>query len=681
LLAESRAPSLPAVELPESTLATFALGLIAAPVLAAAGEPTADEPPELSYLRACRDALGTTAEARASALRLQFSVGDRLVRLGGPATGVAADLALLRLRAQLGLTPAEVLTAALVLATERELRVGRAMAFLQDPIGGSRPMVGAIEALAVVCEVGRSPVDELAAGAALATGLLRFADAAAPLPERSLAMPDWIALALSGLPAGRPGCELAGADETPIALPPSMLATAQRHAASWREASGSRTLVVRVGMAAEGRAVAAALAGAAGRRAVFITGDDLRGIVPWLLAADLLPVFTVRLAPSEQWTVPDLVGYRGPVVVVIGPDGSVDDRTGPAVIWTVTVPDAGERLGLWQSALPEAPAVAARLAADHRHGAGRIAELGRLARQRATFEQRSAPTFDDVAAAAWLGGVTGLDALAQPMPTRVPDDALVAPPIVARELGLLVARCRRRESLIDGLGVSAATRYRPGVKALFVGPSGTGKTLAASWLATRLGLPLYRVDVAAVVSKYIGETEKNLAELLARAEHAEVVLLFDEADSLFGKRTEVKQSTDRFANAQTNYLLQRIELYEGIVVLTSNSRSRFDSAFSRRLDVVVDFPPPEAEERRELWRRHLGAGHGLEPRQLNQLAATVDLVGGHIRNAVLTAALIAGERGRAITWEDVLVGLGSEYRKLGKQVPPALTAGDGRARG
>src|SRR5207302_11471594 len=144
-------------------------------------------------------------------------------------------------------------------------------------------------------------------------------------------------------------------------------------------------------------------------------------------------------------------------------------------------------------------------------------------------------------------------------------------------------------------------RYRPGVRALFLGPSGTGKTLAAGWLATQLGLPLFRVDLASITSKYIGETEKNLSQLLARAEHAEVVLLFDEADSLFGKRTDVKDSNDRFANAQTNYLLQRIETFDGIALLTSNSRSRFDAAFSRRLDLIIEFPMPGPEERRAAW--------------------------------------------------------------------------------
>jgi SpoVK/Ycf46/Vps4 family AAA+-type ATPase len=207
---------------------------------------------------------------------------------------------------------------------------------------------------------------------------------------------------------------------------------------------------------------------------------------------------------------------------------------------------------------------------------------------------------------------------------------------------------------------------------MFVGPSGTGKTLAASWLATRLGLPLYRVDLASVTSKYIGETEKNLAQVLARAEHEEVVLLFDEADSMFGKRTDVKEANDRFANAQTNFLLQRIESFDGIVVLTSNSRTRLDPAFTRRLDLVIEFPLPGPDERRGLWLAHLCTAHDLDAASINRLAAAADLVGGHIRNAVLTAAVIARRAGRRIGFADLAAGLVAEYRKLGRSVPPEL---------
>jgi SpoVK/Ycf46/Vps4 family AAA+-type ATPase len=146
--------------------------------------------------------------------------------------------------------------------------------------------------------------------------------------------------------------------------------------------------------------------------------------------------------------------------------------------------------------------------------------------------------------------------------------------------------------------------------------------------------------------------------------------MFDEADSLFGKRTDVKDSNDRFANAQTNYLLSRIESYDGIAVLTSNSRARFDSAFTRRLDVIVEFPPPGPAERRALWLAHLGPGHQLGSGAVNRLAAGCELAGGHVRNVVLAAA--ARARGRSIEEADLLPALAAEYAKLGKPVPTGL---------
>ena len=153
--------------------------------------------------------------------------------------------------------------------------------------------------------------------------------------------------------------------------------------------------------------------------------------------------------------------------------------------------------------------------------------------------------------------------------------------------------------------IAEQTQIHPSRIALFTGPSGTGKTLAASWLATRLGLPLYRVNPAAVVSKYIGETEKNLAKLLDSAEEQNVILLFDEADSLFGKRTEVKDAHDRYANLDTSYLLQRIEAYPGLVILISNLRTKFDDAFLRRVKWKIEFPIPSSEERLSFWQRIL----------------------------------------------------------------------------
>jgi SpoVK/Ycf46/Vps4 family AAA+-type ATPase len=253
---------------------------------------------------------------------------------------------------------------------------------------------------------------------------------------------------------------------------------------------------------------------------------------------------------------------------------------------------------------------------------------------------------------------------------------MITTPGLTRDLGHLLARCRAREKLTENLGGVLQARYKTGVRALLTGPSGTGKTLAASWLSGQLTLPLYRVDLAAVSSKYIGETEKNLAALLAKAEEQDLILLFDEADSLFGKRTDISDSNDRFANAQTNYLLQRIETFTGIVLLTSNAKNRFDEAFTRRIDAIVDFNQPEIEERYALWLAHLGGTHLLTPADLGRLAAFADLTGGHIRNVVLMAAVLARTQGGEIGYGQILEALRSEYRKLGLTVPPELIVQD-----
>ena len=180
------------------------------------------------------------------------------------------------------------------------------------------------------------------------------------------------------------------------------------------------------------------------------------------------------------------------------------------------------------------------------------------------------------------------------------------------------------------------------------------------------------MDLASVTSKYIGETEKNLSQLLARAEQAEVILFFDEADALFGKRTDISDSNDRFANAQTNYLLQRIENYDGIVLLTSNSQTRFDTAFARRIDFVIAFAQPSPEQRRAIWLAHLGERTKVAPADVNRLAALVDFTGGHIRNAVLAAAVNARHQKRGVNFADLLVSVESELRKLGRQLPVEL---------
>lgn len=591
-----------------------------------------------------------------------------------------ADAQLSQLAAGLKLSPFEVLTVALAAAVDDDAWVGRALARVQTPVGGARPTLGLLaSAFANILAAGESPFAVLLNGPALHTGLLTLLNDGVPLPERALAVPAPLCLALAGQESAWPGVSIGSGDGPPLMLPASTVTEGTRQAQALAR-HGNGGLILRAAAPAEGRAAASHIARVANRRPAFIETDKLTGLGPWLRLQKLLPVFVYELGPSERRMIPALPGYEGPVLAVAGPDGGVEAAQGALPDWRLRVPPAAERATLWTAALGEsAPSLAGELANHHRHGAGRIAQVGRLARHCLALRNQGAPKpalldEQDVVAASWIAEGGGLDSLAEPLRAPVPEKALVVPPALHTQLELLAARCQSRDGLVEGLGPAAMARYQPGVRALFTGPSGTGKTLAAGWLATRLKLPLYRVDLASVTSKYIGETEKNLAQLLARAEQAEVILLFDEADSLFGKRTDIRDSNDRFANAQTNYLLQRIESYDGIVLLTSNSRVRFDGAFMRRLDCVLEFHLPSPEERRELWRAHLGGQHSLAPAELNQLAALADVAGGHIRNAVLAAALRAHPTKRKITLADCVNGLDDEFRKLGRQMPSALKA-------
>ncbi|WP_426752935.1 ATP-binding protein [Myxococcus sp. Y35] len=622
------------------------------------GDAADGEAIELRFLRQHLDATGQDWVARAR---------ESLAHPG------AEDAGLVLLGEALGLSLVELLAVVLVAAVEQDPMVGRVVAYLQAPVGASRPTLGLVaSALTPAAPVDQEALQLLTAGAALGSGLLTRLREELPLCEQTLAMPLPHFLALSGHDVTWPGATLGSAHAMDVLLPPSIMDGVRRYARFLADKPRS-TLVLRGTSLSETRTVAAAVARSLGRTPLFLGAEQQAGLGPFLIQRGLLPIHVHDLAPGERKLLPSLPYYGGPVLAITGPEGTLDATDRAVLRWSIPRPPREERRLLWEASLG-APELAEELARRHRQGAGRIAQLGRLARQKAELDGRQAPELDDVLAAAWVAESEGLSTLAEPLMDTIHDDAIVLVPQVKRELELLLARCRARDDLVQGLGPSATVRYRAGVRALFMGASGTGKTLAAGWLATKLGLPLYRVDLASVTSKYIGETEKNLSQLFARAEHADLVLLFDEADSLFAKRTDVKDSNDRFANAQTNYLLQRIEAFDGVAILTSNSKSRFDSAFTRRLDAIIDFTLPGPAERRALWTTHLGMAHELPAKELSRLAATADLAGGQIRNVVLTAALIAREAGRPIQTPDVLEALVHEYRKQGREPPSELRA-------
>lgn len=576
----------------------------------------------------------------------------------------------------------ELLALVLAMAVEQDAMAGRAIAYVQAPLGTSRPTLGLLESAFARFLDGETAHSDgtnhmaatLLSGKAMELGLLQTVNGAAPLPEQAIMIPQAVVMALLGNWQAIPGTGFYSAAQS-IYLPQSINDEAQRQARALIM-SPRRALVVRSTFLREADTVVDIMAGQLQRVPLFIQSGAVDTPCLGLLCviADLLPVLRLKLSVNEQQTLPALNGYDGPILATAEPDGQISSDSYSVMNWLLPVPKQEERHVLWSQYIDNSQ-LARSLAREHLHSAGRIAALSDIAMREAELHQRHSQNKDDIHRAAWLNSNDQLASLAQAIPEKIPDAALVLSPTTHHDLEMLLHRCRNREALVDELGVSLTTRYKPGVRGLFIGPSGTGKTLAAAWLATRLTMPLYRVDLASVISKYIGETEKNLATLLARTERADVILLFDEADSLFGKRTDIKDANDRYANTQTNYLLQRIESYQGIVLLTSNNRSRFDSAFTRRIDMIIEFPSPGPQERRELWYSHLGTQHGLNAAQVNQLSATLDLCGGHIRNAVLSAAVLAQKDQRHIEYADVLEGLKIEYKKLGKKLPMELSKG------
>jgi SpoVK/Ycf46/Vps4 family AAA+-type ATPase len=245
---------------------------------------------------------------------------------------------------------------------------------------------------------------------------------------------------------------------------------------------------------------------------------------------------------------------------------------------------------------------------------------------------------------------------------------LVLPDGPRAQLEELVLRARERDRVLRQWRLRPGGGRGLGVTALFAGESGTGKTMSAEVVAGELGVALAVVDLSSVVDKYIGETEKNLDRIFTEADRADAVLLFDEADAVFGRRSEVKDSHDRYANLESAFLLQRLESFAGVAVLTTNLRANIDEAFTRRLDLVVDFPFPDPALRATLWRQCLAGAPCAPDLDLDAVGRDYELSGGAIRSAAVTAAYLAAGRGTPITAEDVLVGARREYQKAGRVV-------------
>jgi SpoVK/Ycf46/Vps4 family AAA+-type ATPase len=313
-------------------------------------------------------------------------------------------------------------------------------------------------------------------------------------------------------------------------------------------------------------------------------------------------------------------------------------------------------------------AALAEAVAAHRLDSGQLRRAADLAVRTAALAGRPVRP-DDLRIAVRAQNGAGLERLARRVEPGVGWDDLVLPPATHRRLRELALRARHREQVLGQWGMRPGGGRGRGVIALFAGESGTGKTMSAEVVAADLGMDLYVVDLSTVVDKYVGETEKNLERIFTEASAVNAVLLFDEADAIFGKRSEVKDARDRHANIESAYLLQRMESFDGIAVLTTNLRANLDEAFTRRLDVVADFPVPDSEQRLALWERCLG---GRLPRaedlDLAFCADRFELAGGSIRACAVTAAYLAAESGSPLTMRQLVTAVAQEYRKLGRLV-------------
>jgi SpoVK/Ycf46/Vps4 family AAA+-type ATPase len=248
-------------------------------------------------------------------------------------------------------------------------------------------------------------------------------------------------------------------------------------------------------------------------------------------------------------------------------------------------------------------------------------------------------------------------------------ERLVLPDEASRQLREAAARLRHQALVLDDWGMRRHARADRGVRMLFTGAPGTGKSLAAEVVATAVGTDLLRVDVSQVVSKWIGETEKNLAGVFDIAERTQAVLLLDEADALFGARTEITDAHDRYANLETAYLLQRLDRFDGLVVLSTNLRKNIDAAFVRRMDFVVDFAMPDEDCRRELWALHLPGPIRDDDVECGVLARLYPVPGGWIRNAAIAAAFLAADDGGRVRQEQLVDSIRREYAKAARPFP------------
>jgi AAA+ superfamily predicted ATPase len=605
----------------------------------------------------------------------------------------------------------------LCLLPELDGRYRRLFGYLQDDASRTRPTVELI--LDILLPEAPDPGDARDAfargGPLVDRGLLAAGPEAQgedPLPSRLLRIDDRIAAYLLGSELGSDRLdgrlegivtvfsESPGWDDLPSE--PAQTERLRKLAAGWHEAEGARTVLLH-GPYGSGRLAAArALAGELGMPLLAVSAARaLQSAEPWervivlafreallrgaalawtgcetLLAADAPPWRWDRLTEAAE-------AFAGTTFLLSEsawePAGRF--RQIPFLRLDLPVPGYRHRRLLWEKRLPPMPgreALAETLANGFQLTAGQMEDALATARAHAALRdpRELLLTADDLHEGCRRQSIRRLTTFARRIEPRtgLTFDDLVLPPMNARQLAELRGRIAHQGRVQSELGFERRLLLGKGLLALFTGSSGTGKTMAAELLARERGVDLYKVDLSAVVSKWVGETEKNLSRLFAEAEDANAILFFDEADALFGKRGEVRDARDRWANLEIDYLLQRVEEYAGVVILASNLRQNIDEAFLRRIQVLVDFPSPDAGARLRILRGLFPDGVDRpEDAGLRLLADRFQLPGGSLKNIVLDATFRslseeAGSGRPAITLRHLALSTAREYQKLGRPI-------------
>ena len=597
----------------------------------------------------------------------------------------------------LGLTMPQRLAFVVVGVLEEDSRFGTLFAGLQAPLSSRRPTF----------ELVNRAIQHMAPGGnawqvtqpLLRQGLVDVVDRQAPRAEWALRVPPLLWEAARGEMPSSPtrGFSLHmptdGPELSNLVLNGDFIDQLQ-HTPELIESGQVRTVVVRGTPGSDRRQILQSIARAVRRGTAHVkwqpgarnAAPDLPPeLGPLCTLMGLMPVLETDLGPGDTHVLPPIRGYAGPVGVCTGTAGGFEDLEA-AITLTVPPLSISQRRELWQQSLAQAQGAATpheldTIARTFRLPGQYIRRTASSALRLAQLHGRSLVTSDDVRRACRSLNHQHLDAHAEKLSPSGTWSTLVVGASTARRLHELERRCRHRETLLEHLGSAFGGNATPGVRALFAGPSGTGKTLAAKILAAEVGMDLYRVDLAAVLNKYVGETEKNLHRVLQTAEELDVILLLDEGDSLLGKRTDVRSANDRYANVETNYLLQRLEHYRGIVVVTTNLGESIDSAFQRRMDITVDFQLPRAEERAQIWRLHLPERNEVSARCLGEVATRCTLTGGQIRNAAIHASLLALDDHSLVADAHVAEAVRSEYRKAGTACPLSDEGSSCRERG